>query len=61
VWRVRERPWFTANHRPIGHATGTATLNINTAGLVIVGLLILTWSVTLSISHFGHIEQKWTT
>src|ERR1700729_4264203 len=26
VWRARERPWLTADHCPIGHATGTALL-----------------------------------
>jgi hypothetical protein len=25
-WRARERPRFTADHRPIGHATGTKLL-----------------------------------
>jgi hypothetical protein len=26
MWRARERPWLTADHCPIGHATGTAPL-----------------------------------
>jgi high-affinity nickel-transport protein len=35
------------------------TFNINTAGLFIVGVFILTWIVALAIWHFGRIEQKW--
>jgi high-affinity nickel-transport protein len=33
--------------------------NINTAGLFIVGVFILTWIVALAVWHFGRIEQKW--
>jgi nickel/cobalt transporter (NiCoT) family protein len=32
--------------------------NINTAGLFIVGVFVVTWAVALSIWHFGRIEQK---
>jgi high-affinity nickel-transport protein len=35
------------------------TFNINTAGLFIVGVFIVTWIVALAIWHFGRIEQKW--
>ncbi len=35
------------------------TFNINTAGLFIVGVFVLTWVVALAIWHFGRIEQKW--
>ncbi len=33
--------------------------NINTAGFVIVGVLVVTWVVALSIWHLGKIEQRW--
>jgi high-affinity nickel-transport protein len=33
--------------------------DINKAGLVIVGVFVLTWAVALAIWHFGKIEQKW--
>jgi hypothetical protein len=26
LWRTREEPLFTADHRPIGHVTGAAVL-----------------------------------
>src|ERR1700733_6672818 len=35
--------------------------NINTAGLFIVGVFVLTWIVALAVWRFGHIEQKWET
>jgi nickel/cobalt transporter (NiCoT) family protein len=35
------------------------TFNINTAGLFIVGVFVVTWIAALSIWHFGRIEQKW--
>src|SRR6202044_2856129 len=38
-----------------------ADFNINTAGLFIVGVFVLTWIVALAIWRFGHIEQKWET
>ena len=34
--------------------------NINTAGLVIVGMFILTWLAALLIWRFGRIEERWT-
>jgi len=34
--------------------------NINTAGFVIVGMFILTWTAAILIWHFGHIEEKWS-
>jgi high-affinity nickel-transport protein len=34
-------------------------LNINTAGLVIVGVFVLTWAVALAVWRFGRIEQRW--
>jgi nickel/cobalt transporter (NiCoT) family protein len=37
------------------------TFNINTAGLFIVGVFVITWIVALGVWHFGHIEQKWDT
>jgi high-affinity nickel-transport protein len=37
------------------------TFNINTAGLFIVGVFVLTWVVALAVWHFGRIEQKWET
>ena len=33
--------------------------NINTAGLFIVGVFVVTWIVALCVWHFGRIEQKW--
>jgi len=46
------------------HLTGSfwsflAGFNINSAGLVIVGVFVVTWIVALCIWHFGRIEQKW--
>jgi nickel/cobalt transporter (NiCoT) family protein len=35
--------------------------NINTAGFVIVGVIVLTWIVALSIWRLAKIEQKWDT
>src|SRR5580693_8507406 len=36
-----------------------ATFNINTAGLFIVGVFVVTWIVALCIWKFARIEQKW--
>jgi nickel/cobalt transporter (NiCoT) family protein len=36
-----------------------AAFNINTAGLFIVGVFVVTWIAALAIWHFGRIEQKW--
>jgi high-affinity nickel-transport protein len=33
--------------------------NINSAGLFIVGVFVVTWAVALGVWHFGRIEQKW--
>ncbi len=33
--------------------------NINTAGLFVVAVFVLTWIVALAIWRFGRIEQKW--
>ena len=35
------------------------TFNINTAGLFVVGVFLLTWIVAMCVWHFGRIEQKW--
>jgi len=35
------------------------TFNINTAGLFVVGVFVVTWIVALGVWHFGRIEQKW--
>jgi high-affinity nickel-transport protein len=35
------------------------TFNINTAGLFIVGVFVVTWVIALGVWHFGRIEQKW--
>src|SRR5450755_1971890 len=47
-----------------GNLTGSGwawleNFNINTAGFVIVGVFVLTWTVALAIWRFGKIEQKW--
>jgi high-affinity nickel-transport protein len=34
--------------------------NINTAGLIIVGMFVATWTLALAIWRFAKIEQKWT-
>jgi nickel/cobalt transporter (NiCoT) family protein len=39
--------------------TFMGNFDINKAGLVIVGVFVLTWVVALAIWHFGKIEQKW--
>ena len=38
-----------------------ASFNINTAGIFIVVVFVVTWAVALAIWHFGRIEQKWET
>jgi high-affinity nickel-transport protein len=35
-------------------------ININELGFIIVGLFVATWTVALSIWHFGHIEERWS-
>ena len=44
-----------------GFWTFMGNFDINKAGFVIVGVFMLTWTVALSIWHFGKIEQKWDT
>ncbi len=34
--------------------------NINTAGFVIVGMFIVTWSAAILVWRYAHIEQRWT-
>jgi high-affinity nickel-transport protein len=36
-----------------------ASFNINTAGLIVVGLFVLIWVVALSVWRFGRIESRW--
>jgi high-affinity nickel-transport protein len=40
--------------------TAMQNANINTLGLVIVGLFVATWSIALLIWRFGRIEEKWS-
>jgi nickel/cobalt transporter (NiCoT) family protein len=35
-------------------------VDVNTLGLVIVGVFALTWAVALAVWHFGKVEQRWT-
>jgi nickel/cobalt transporter (NiCoT) family protein len=37
-----------------------ANFNINTAGFVIVGMFILTWTVALGFWKYGHVEERWS-
>ncbi|PZR69381.1 MAG: HoxN/HupN/NixA family nickel/cobalt transporter [Solirubrobacterales bacterium] len=34
--------------------------NINTAGLIIVGMFVATWLIALAVWRFARIEEKWT-
>jgi high-affinity nickel-transport protein len=34
--------------------------NINTAGFVIVGLFVVTWTLALAVWHIGRIEERWS-
>jgi nickel/cobalt transporter (NiCoT) family protein len=36
-----------------------ANFDINKAGLVIVGMFILTWAGALALWRFGHVEERW--
>ena len=38
-----------------------STLDLNYVGYSIVGLFVVTWIIALSVWHFGHIEERWTT
>jgi high-affinity nickel-transport protein len=45
------------------HGTAVGWLqnfNINTAGFVIVGMFVLTWSVALAVWRLARIEEKWS-
>ncbi len=35
-------------------------ININQLGYIIVAMFVLTWSVSLAIWRFGHIEERWS-
>ncbi len=35
------------------------SFNINTAGVVIVGMFVVTWIAAMVIWRYGHIEEKW--
>jgi high-affinity nickel-transport protein len=39
--------------------TFSASFNINHAGLVIVGIFVVTWAIALSVWRFGRIEARW--
>jgi high-affinity nickel-transport protein len=36
-----------------------ANFNLNTAGLLVVGLFITIWGVALAVWHFGDVEARW--
>jgi nickel/cobalt transporter (NiCoT) family protein len=36
------------------------SFNINTAGFIIVGMFVVTWTVALAIWRFAKIEEKWS-
>jgi len=35
-------------------------ININALGFIIVGMFLATWTIALSIWHFGRIEERWS-
>jgi high-affinity nickel-transport protein len=35
------------------------SINLNTAGFMIVGLFVVTWVLAVAVWRFGHIEQRW--
>ncbi len=37
-----------------------AAIDLNTIGLVIVGVFVATWAAALAIWHFAHIEERWS-
>jgi high-affinity nickel-transport protein len=37
-----------------------AGIDLNTLGIVIAGMFVLTWAIALSIWRFGRIEERWT-
>jgi nickel/cobalt transporter (NiCoT) family protein len=36
-------------------------ININLLGLIIIAIFITTWTIALTIWHYAHIEERWTT
>ena len=36
-----------------------ANFNLNTAGLLVVGLFITIWGIALAVWHFGNVEARW--
>jgi high-affinity nickel-transport protein len=34
-------------------------INVSALGLIIVGMFLATWTVALSVWHFGHLEERW--
>jgi high-affinity nickel-transport protein len=36
------------------------TIDVNSLGLLIVGMFVVTWSVALAVWHLGHIEDRWS-
>jgi high-affinity nickel-transport protein len=39
---------------------GLANFNINSAGLIIVGLFVTVWTIAVIVWRFGRIEERWT-
>jgi high-affinity nickel-transport protein len=37
-----------------------SSLDLNDVGYAIVAMFVLTWTIALSVWHFGNVEQKWT-
>jgi len=37
-----------------------SNLDLNLVGYVIVGLFVVTWTLALSVWHFGRVEERWT-
>jgi high-affinity nickel-transport protein len=40
--------------------TWLENININTLGIVIVGLFVATWAAALAVWRLGRIEERWT-
>ena len=36
-----------------------ASIDLNSVGLAIAGIFVLTWVVALAVWHLGHIEERW--
>jgi high-affinity nickel-transport protein len=43
-----------------GPLAAIASINLDYAGYVIVGLFFLAWAVALAVWHFGRIEDRWS-